>query len=271
MSRALLHHARHLLLVALLVPVTAVLMVVATLDGPQAGATATAAVVTLSASTASAVIAGSVTFTATIGGVSPTGTVGFLADGTPLTCGGTDIVSVSSTTTSTATCTVPIVPGPPGVESITALYGGDSANLPASGSIEETVLAETTSTSLSSSEPSVAPNLAVTYEARIGAAGSTAVSSGTVVFSDDGTSISACGGPGGVAVSAGTAQCPLVGGYPTDGARMIEATYSGTSSLAVSQSSPLVETVSATGGSQGWTSTSTTLTSSSPAPEIDAR
>jgi hypothetical protein len=210
------------------------------------------ATVTLSASASPATVGAALTLTATVTGSSPTGSVTFLDDGSPLTCGasGTEALSTSA---STATCVVASMPGPSGVQSLTALYLGDSANLPAYDSIEEQVNALATTTTLQLSSQTAS---SLTYTASASAAGAP-VASGTFSFSVDGTPISSCTN---LSVSSGSATCTI--SAPTQPtSNVLEAAFSPTNpkgDLAPSVASVIEGSIASAGVS------STQLTVSSP-------
>lgn len=233
---------------------------------PQwAGASGPAvAILTLAASSPTATAGSSLTLTATVTGAAPTGEVTFLDHGSPLACGGSSTVPLSNATTETATCTISSVAGLPGPHSFTALYLGDGANLPASASLEESVVPGATATALSA--PDVGQGTPVTLAATVTApAGATPT--GSVVFSDDGVVMSACGGSSGVALSAGIAQCTLASGYPAPGSHLVEAAYSGSEADGPSVASA-VEVVGAPPA--GVAATSTVLDVSSRDPSADS-
>jgi len=76
-----------------------------------------------------------VTFTATVTGTAPTGTVTF-TDGATVLCA--NVALNASGNTGTATCSLFRLSGS-GTHTITASYSGNATNLPSSGSVAEVV------------------------------------------------------------------------------------------------------------------------------------
>jgi CSLREA domain-containing protein len=173
----------------------------------------------------------SVTFTATVSGSSPTGTVQFMDGasnlGAPVALGG------GIATLTTASLAV-------GTHSITAAYGGDATNSAStSNTVSQQVVAVGggTSTALASSlNPSVAGQ-AVTFTATIAGNNPT----GAVQFRDGGANL---GAP--VAVSAGSAQ--LTTAALGVGTHSITAIYSGDGANLGSTSPAVLQTVTAVAG-----------------------
>jgi probable HAF family extracellular repeat protein len=166
-----------------------------------------------------------VTFTATVTGNSPTGTVQFLDGATSL---GTPVVLTAGVT---ALSTSSLAVGP---HSITAVYSGDASN-PGSTSagLSETISPNPSkTTAVSSLNPSIAGQ-AVTFTATVTGSSPT----GTVEFLSGATSLAAP-----VALASGVAA--FTTSILPVGTDSITAVYSGDSSNATSTSSALNETVS---------------------------
>ena len=193
----------------------------------------------------------SVTFTATVMGSAPTGTVAFRESGTPL-AGCAAVALTGSGNTRTAACTTTSLAA--GVHSIVAEYSGDAGNaLSTSSPLSQSVKTATTTTLASSANPSVAGN-AVTFTATVAGNAPT----GTVAFTDNGATITGCGavnlvGSGNSRTAACTTAALGTGTHP------IVASYSGNTANGASTSTTLSQVVS----SPGPTTSSTTLASSS--------
>lgn len=165
-----------------------------------------------------------VTFTATVSGASPTGTVTFFDGATAL---GTGTLNGSSVATfSTATLAL-------GAHTLTAHYGADTNNSAStSASLGLTVVQATAMVSLSSSlNPSVVGQ-SVTFTATVSGGSPT----GTVAFSDGGTTLAT------VAVSSG--QASFATSSLTVGSHTITAQYSGDANN-TSASTTLMQVVNA--------------------------
>src|SRR5208283_2159253 len=142
---------------------------------------------TVASSTPSSVFGQLVTFTATVGVVSPgagkpSGTVTFYDGGTQIGTGTLNSSDQATFTTSTLSIAT---------QSITAVYGGDSNDLGStSGAVSQVVSKDATATSLASSvNPSVFGQ-SVTFTATVGVVSPGAGKpSGTVTFYDGGTQI----------------------------------------------------------------------------------
>ncbi len=169
-----------------------------------------------------------VTFTATVTGNSPTGTVNFKDGGTTIAGCGAQAVSGGS-----ATCTTSALSA--GSHSISAVYSGDSGNDGSTSStLTQTVNQAASSTGLGSSlNPSTAGQ-SVTFTATV--AGDSP--SGTVDFKDGGTTIGGCGAQ---ALSSGTATCTTSG--LSAGSHSITGVYGGDTNNQASTSSTLTQTV----------------------------
>ncbi|MGA3213240.1 MAG: Ig-like domain-containing protein, partial [Terriglobales bacterium] len=164
-----------------------------------------------------------VTFTATVnGGLSPTGTVSFTANGTSIS--GCSAIALSSSSNQ-ALCTKSTLPV--GSDVIVATYSGDSNNAGSSGSLTQIVNSSTstatTTTVTSSQNPSTAGQ-SVTFTATVLPAGPP-TPTGTVGFTSNGTAIAGCAAV--TLSSSGTATCTTIA--LAVGTDTIVATYSGNS------------------------------------------
>jgi hypothetical protein len=168
-----------------------------------------------------------VTFTPTVTGSSPSGTVDFKDGGSSISgCGAQPVGS------GTATCTTSSLSV--GSHSVTAVYGGDTDNQGSTSSpLTQTVQATTTTGLGSSLNPSTVGQ-SVTLTATVTGSSPT----GTVDFKDGGSSISGCSAR---PVSGGSASCTTsslsVGGHT------VTAVYGGDTDNQGSTSSPLMQTV----------------------------
>jgi hypothetical protein len=182
-----------------------------------------------------------VTFTATITGSSPTGTVTFSDGALPVAgCSG---VTVSG---GTATCQISTLT--PGTHPITASYSGDTANRPSSTSapLSQVVNMATSSTSILSSTNPSSVGQSVTFTATV----SGDAPAGTVTFNDGANPIAGCSG---VVLSGATATCST--SALTSGSHSITASYAGDTNNQASTSAPLVQTVNKVTTTTGVTST----------------
>jgi len=165
-----------------------------------------------------------VTFTATVTGQSPTGSVTF-NDGAIAVCSSVPLVGGSATCV-TSTLSV-------GVHSMTAAYGGDGNNAPSSSaSLSQTVNLAVSSTALTSSANPSAPGQAVVFTAVVTGQSPT----GTVAFNDGTTAICAA-----AALNAGTATCMT--STLSAGTHSIKASYGGDAHNAASASSLVKQAV----------------------------
>lgn len=216
-----------------------------------------ASTTTLASSANPATLGAMVTFTATVAGSSPTGTVGFTADGGSIAGCSAVALAAGFGSLRTATCGTNALGM--GVHAIVAAYSGDAANLasssaPLSQVINESMAQPTTTSLASSANPAVA-GVMVTFTATVNGASPT----GTVGFTDDGTPIPGCAA---VAVTVagfggtnGTAKCSTSGlGV---GTHQVVASYSGDAANAPSASAPLAQVINS-----GPAPTTTTLVSS---------
>jgi FKBP-type peptidyl-prolyl cis-trans isomerase 2 len=190
---------------------------------------------TVTSSVNPSVFGQSVTFTATVsatspGGGTPTGTVTFEDNGTSI---GTATLSGGSASFSTSTLSV-------GTHPITAVFSGDTNFATSTSSaVSQTVsTASTTTTVVSSLNPSVSGQ-SVTFTATVSATSPGAgTPTGTVTFLDGTTTLST------MALSDGSAS------FSTStlavGSHSITASYSGDTNFAASTSSALTQTVTQT-------------------------
>ena len=178
-----------------------------------------------------------VTFTATVTGSDPTGSVMFM-DGTELM---TDPVTLSSSTATYSTSALA-----PGSHNISAVYDGDSSNgASASPPVAETVyvLPVASTTALSSSPATINVGEAATFTATVTGFNPT----GTVTFIDGSATL---GNP--IELSSGSAS--LTTTALAAGTHSVAASYSGDAANAGSTSAAVTETVTAyatSGGSGG--------------------
>lgn len=167
-----------------------------------------------------------VTFKATVssnGGGVPTGSVTFTDAGTTL--GGPIALVNGVAELSIATLAV-------GTHPITASYGGDGVNSPATGALAQVVTGATTTTTLASSKNPSAPAEAVTFTATV-SSGAAGTIKGMVTFRDGAATI------GTATVTAGkatfTTSTLTVGVHPITAEYLGDSTFSGSTSAALSQ------------------------------------
>ena len=179
-----------------------------------------------------------VTFTATVNGASPTGTVGFTDDGTPIPGCAAVAVTVAgfSGTTGTAKCSTSGLGV--GTHQVVASYSGDAANAPSASAPLAQVInsgpAPTTTTLVSSLNPSTA-GVSVTFTATVAGIAPT----GTVAFLDGRTTIAGCGAQ--PLNASGQATCTT--SSLAAGTHGITAGYSGDASNLASVSAELSQVV----------------------------
>jgi hypothetical protein len=169
-----------------------------------------------------------VTFTATVTGSDPTGSVMFM-DGTELL---TDPITLTSGTATYSTSALA-----PGSHSISAVYDGDSNNgASASPTVAETVyvLPVASTTALSSSAATITSGEAATFTATVTGFNPT----GTVTFTDGSATL---GNP--IELSSGSAS--LTTTALAAGTHSIAAVYGGDTANAASASQPVIEAVKA--------------------------
>ncbi|MEO8344200.1 MAG: DUF1800 family protein [Betaproteobacteria bacterium] len=201
------------------------------------GAGVSTTAVTSSANPATA--GNTVTFTASVTGNSPTGTVTF-------TDGGASIGCNSRPLSGTATCATAALAV--GTHNIMASYSGDAGNMASSGSVFQVINPSggggpgTTTTTLSSSMNPQAVGISVVFTATVNGTNPT----GSVLFTAGGTTLSGCGA---VTFAAGTgnsriAQCSN-STLPV-GTSAIVAKYSGDANNLTSTSATFSQTVTGT-------------------------
>ena len=198
-------------------------------------------------------VGSSITFTASVTGSAPTGTVTFTDGGTNITgCAAVALTGVSNTRTAACTTAALAV----GTHSIVAAYAGDSLNAVSSSSpLSQVVNAvpATTTSIVSSTNPSTF-GANVTLTASVTGSAPT----GTVNFTDGGTTIGGCGavaltGAGNTRTAACSTSALGVGTHS------VVAAYAGNAGNAASSSAPLSQVVNNSGSP-------TTTLSSSPNP-----
>ncbi len=201
---------------------------------------ATSSTVLASSGTPSA-FGASVTFTASVTGVAPTGTVNF-KDGATSIAGCAAVALAGSGNTRTATCTTSALAA--GTHSMTAAYGGDAGNVASTSSVFSQVVnasAVATSTTLATSLTPSIVGASVTFTATVTGSAPT----GTVNFKDGATSIAGCAA---VALAgsgnARTATCATAA--LAAGTHSITAAYSGNAGNLASTSAALSQVVKAT-------------------------
>ena len=155
-----------------------------TVSVTTAGGTATTT--TLSSSANPSTVGTNVTFTATVTGASPTGSVNF-KDGATSIAGCSAVVLAGSGNSRTAACTTNTLAA--GAHSIVATYSGDAANATSSSAaLSQTVNKLTSTTGIGSSLTPSTAGTSVTFTATVSGSAPT----GTVNFKDGATSIAAC-------------------------------------------------------------------------------
>ncbi|HEX3565518.1 MAG TPA: Ig-like domain repeat protein, partial [Acidimicrobiales bacterium] len=180
-----------------------------------------------------------VVFTATVSPVPAGGTVGF-------TDGGASIAGCSAVAVSSGSAACSVSTESVGSHSIVATYSGTPSFL---GSVSPTLTQTvhmappaTTSPTVTTVSSSVNPSVVgqtVVYTAHPSPLPpANGAPTGTVAFTDGGSTISGCGA---AAVSAGSATCTVT--YGSTGTHTIVATYSGDANFASSSSASLTQTV----------------------------
>ncbi|MBN8478670.1 MAG: Ig-like domain repeat protein, partial [Burkholderiales bacterium] len=192
--------------------------------------------IALASSSNPAAVGSAVTLTADIGGLAPTGFVDFL-DGAAVLCPAVDLNPVSASL-SRAQCTVStLAPGP---HDLTAAYIGDVDNAAATSAVlvQQIVQAATTTSLVSSPNPS-APGAAVTLTATITGSAPT----GGVTFRAGATALCTAVVPSPQSATTSTAQCVVA--TLAAGPHSIVAEFAGDAANLPSTSAPHVHTVSA--------------------------
>ena len=184
----------------------------------------------------------SVDWTATVtaaapGAGTPTGVVTFSDGGT--------VVGTSTLASGVATFTPTALQ--PGTHSVSASYSGDASFLGGSGALSQVVNPASTSIALSSSAPSTAYGLPVTFTATLAVTAGVGTPTGTINFTDGGASI----GTGTLSSGVATFTISTLGA----GTHQITAVFGGNGSFGASTSGVLVEAVA-------MASTATSVTSS---------
>ncbi len=206
------------------------------------------AVVTTTALTSSinpANVGNPVTFTATVTGSAPTGTVTFTDGGAAIGCNAVPVVSGLAYTAQCTSSALAL-----GTHNIMASYSGDAGNMASSGTLAEVINsfggggggAGSTTTTLSSSMNPQASGVAVVFTATVNGTAPT----GSVGFTANGTVISNCGV---VAFAAGTGNSRIAQCSTTTlavGTLAIVAKYSGDANNATSTSAALNQTITGT-------------------------
>ena len=195
-----------------------------------------ASTTTLASSANPSTAGANVTFTATVTGTNPTGSVNF-KDGASSISGCSAVALAGSGNSRTAACTTSALAG--GAHSLVATYGGDAANASSSSAaLSQTVNKVASTTGIGSSlTPSTAGG-SVTFTATV----SGSAPSGSVNFNDGANSISGCsavalGGAGNIR----TATCASAS--LAAGSHSMSAVYGGDASNNGSTSSTLTQTV----------------------------
>ena len=238
------------------IKVTAASSTAVTVQVSMGGASATTT--TLGSSANPSAQGQNVTFTASVTGSNPTGSVTFNDSGTAI-CSA--IALTGSGNTRTAACTTSALAA--GVHSMTATYGGDAGNATStSSSLSQTVNTPTTTALASSLNPSTS-GASVTFTATVSGNGPT----GNVAFTSNGAGITGCaaqalGGSGNSRTATCTTSTLAVGLHS------IVASYAGNGSNQASSSTALQQFVNGGGGTAA---TETTLASlQNPAPSGSA-
>ena len=201
---------------------------------------------TLATSGTPSLVGASVTFTATVAGTAPTGSVNFKDGSTSISGCSASVVSGSGNSR-TATCTTSGLAL--GSHSITATYSGDGANNPStSAALTQTVnssVTATTTTLATSGTPS-SGGASVTFTATVNGTAPT----GSVNFKDGSTSIGGCS----ASVVSGSGNSRTATCWTSalaQGTHSVTATYSGDVGNSTSTSAALSQVVNA-GGDVVW-------------------
>ncbi len=196
--------------------------------------------------------AANVTFTATINGIAPTGTVNFWDGSTSLT--GCGAVALSGSGNSrTAACSIATLTS--GVHSITAVYSGDTINATSTSPVVSQGVGLTASTTgLSSSANPSAFGTPVTFTATVNGIAPT----GPVNFTDGGTTLAGCGAVA-LTGSGDTRTAVCVAPALAAGVHSVSAAYAGNAGNVGSSSGVMTQAVNVNSA----TTVATSLTPSS--------
>ena len=206
---------------------------------------------TLTSSANPSALGANVTFTASVTGVSPTGTVNFTDGGNTITgCGA--IALSGSGNTRTAQCSSSALTA--GTHSIAAAYGGGAGNSPSSSTALSQVVNKTTSTTaiVSSKNPSTF-GASVSFTATVAGIAPT----GSVNFKDGGSSIAGCSAVA-LAGSGNSRTATCTSSTLAVATHSIVASYAGDAGNTASNSATLSQVVSSAGPAP----TTTTVASS---------
>ncbi len=186
-----------------------------------------------------AIVGAMVTFTATVTGDAPTGSVSFTDGGSPLGCAAVPLGAGGTATCSTNALST-------GTHTIIASYGGDAGNMVSSGMIAQVINAGgggggagTTITTLVSSANPAASGASVMFTATVTGAAPT----GSVNFMDGAGSISNCAVVGLAAGSGNTRTATCTTTTLAVATHSIAAKYSGDLNNATSTSGTISETI----------------------------
>ena len=212
--------------VEVLVVMIAALCLVGFSVNAEAGATTT----TLTSSVATVVVGTNLTLTASVKGLTPTGTVTF-KDGTTV-IGSASTTGTTATRTATLTTNFAVV----GSHSITAVYGGDADDTTStSAAVAVTATIKPTTTTLTTSLTTASVGQTVTLTASV--AGLTPT--GTVTFKDGTTTI----GTGTLSGAGATTTATLATSFSTVASHSLTAVYAGDPNDATSTSTAKSVTV----------------------------
>jgi uncharacterized protein (DUF1800 family) len=205
--------------------------------GGGGGGTTTTA---LTSSANPAAVGATVTFTATVTGNSPTGTISFSDSGASIGC------AAVALTSGTATCSTAALTQ--GTHTIVASYGGDASNMGSSGTVLEIITGGggggpgTTVTTLVSSANPAAAGASVTFTATVTGTAPT----GSVNFLDGTTSISNCAVVNFAAGSGNSRTAACTTTTLSVATHSVTARYSGDAANATSTSAAISETITGT-------------------------
>src|SRR6266508_2075574 len=203
-----------------------------TVSVTTAGGAATTTTLASSANPSS--VGSNVTFTATVAGANPTGSVNF-KDGATSIAGCSAVALAGSGNSRTAACTTNTLAA--GTHSIIATYSGDAANATSSSSaLAQTVNKLASTTGIGSSLTPSTAGTSVTFTATVSGSAPT----GTVNFKDGATSIAACSavaltGSGNVRTATCATSSLSVGTHSISAVYSGDATNNGSTSPSFSQ------------------------------------